>query len=137
MLNWIKNLFKRRRPQGYRQICYRYDPDIQPKNGDNIPVHDADDAMSKILSAAMNSKDGGVFGIFEDDHITIETLGVTKMSEYHYLEKGEIVQEDDETDKCVDPWRDAAVWKKVHPGNVGDAAPDPKYPSHRIFRRKL
>lgn len=56
---------------------------------------------------------------------------------YRRLEKGEVIQAGDETDGCADPWRDMPVWKPVHPGNIGDAAPDPQYPAHRIFRRPI
>jgi hypothetical protein len=55
--------------------------------------------------------------------------------EYRRLKKGEIIQEGDEVDSCVDAWRDEAVWKLA--GNVGEPAPDPQYPSHRQYRRPL
>lgn len=57
--------------------------------------------------------------------------------EYRRLEKGEIIQEGDEIDRCVDAWRDDPVWEPVHPANIGDAAPDPQYPAHRQFRRPV
>ena len=57
------------------------------------------------------------------------------MSDYRILKKGEIIQEGDETDRCVDPWRDDSVWGPTE--NIGQPAPDPQYPSHRVYRRKV
>jgi hypothetical protein len=57
------------------------------------------------------------------------------MSEYYYLKKGEIIQEGDECDVCNDGWRDDPVWKKTT--CVGQLAPDPQYPSHRVYRRLI
>jgi hypothetical protein len=57
------------------------------------------------------------------------------MSDYRILKRGEIIQEGDETDRCTDPWRDDPAWEPA--GNIGQPAPDPKYPSHRIYRRKV
>lgn len=58
-------------------------------------------------------------------------------TEYRHLGKGETIQEGDETDRCNDPWRDDAKWEPVHPSSIGEAAPDPAFPSHRIFRRPV
>jgi hypothetical protein len=52
---------------------------------------------------------------------------------YRYLEKDEIICEGDEVDVCNDGWRDNPEWKKTT--CVGQKAPDPKYPSHRRYRR--
>lgn len=57
--------------------------------------------------------------------------------QYKRLEKGEIIQAGDETDDCADPWRDQPKWKQVNQGNIGDAAPDPRYPSHRQYGRPM
>ena len=57
------------------------------------------------------------------------------MSEYRLLEKGEIIQGGDELDGCCDPWRDAPEW--VPAGSVGEPAPDPRYPAHRKYRRRV
>lgn len=54
--------------------------------------------------------------------------------EYRILNKGEIIQEGDEYDNCRDAWRDDAVW--VPARNIGEPAPDPAFPAHRIYRRK-
>jgi len=56
-------------------------------------------------------------------------------NKYRYLKKNEIIQEGDEVDICADGWRDDPVWVKTT--CVGDKAPDPCYPSHRIYRRKI
>lgn len=55
---------------------------------------------------------------------------------YRYLRHGEIIQEGDEIDGCVNPWRDDPAWEPVHSESVGKAAPDPQYPSHRQYRRR-
>ena len=57
------------------------------------------------------------------------------MTDYRILKKGEIIQEGDETDGCADPWRDDPVWEPA--GNIGEPAPDPQYPSHCVYRRKV
>ena len=54
---------------------------------------------------------------------------------YRRLEKGEIIQEGDETDGCADPWRDDPIWEPA--GNIGEPAPDPQFPSHRQYRRPV
>jgi hypothetical protein len=52
---------------------------------------------------------------------------------YRMLKKGEIVQEGDEVDACADGWRDGPVWEPAR--RIGIPAPDPQYPSHRVYRR--
>jgi hypothetical protein len=39
-----------------------------------------------------------------------------------------------ETDRCVDPWKDWPKWEPVHPDDIGQPAPDPRFVAHRIFR---
>lgn len=56
---------------------------------------------------------------------------------YRLLGKGEIIRAGDETDRCIDPWRDDVKWEPVAPATIGEKAPDPAFPSHRIFRRKV
>lgn len=55
---------------------------------------------------------------------------------YYYLEKGDIIKEGDEVDACRDGWRDDPIWEKVK-HRIGCPAPDPQYPAHSVFRRKL
>ena len=55
--------------------------------------------------------------------------------EYRHLKHGEIIQPGDEVDACRDAWRDDPVWKPA--GNIGEPAPAPQYPAHRIYRRKI
>jgi len=57
------------------------------------------------------------------------------MVEYRYLEKDEIIQKGDETDYCRDPWRDPPIWMLAL--NIGEKAPDPRFPAHRIYRRRV
>jgi len=54
---------------------------------------------------------------------------------YRFLKHGEMIREGDEVDACADPWRDNARWGPTK--DVGQLAPDPKYPAHRIYRRKI
>jgi hypothetical protein len=54
---------------------------------------------------------------------------------YRILKHGEIIQEGDEVDACVNPWRDDPKWEQA--ANIGQSAPDPKYPSHSVYRRKI
>lgn len=56
-------------------------------------------------------------------------------STYRYLEAGEIIQDGDEVDICRDPWRDDPVW--IPATAIGRPAPDPKFPAHQIYRRKV
>jgi len=57
------------------------------------------------------------------------------MNEYRRLEMGEIIQEGDEYDDCANPWHDEPVW--IPATNIGEAAPNPIYVSHRQYRRKI
>jgi hypothetical protein len=59
------------------------------------------------------------------------------MDGYRLLEKGEVIEADDETDACRDAWRDDARWVKVPPHMVGKQASDPQYVSHSIYRRRV
>lgn len=54
---------------------------------------------------------------------------------YRNLDKGEIIQAGDEYDNCANPWRDDAVW--VPANDIGGIAPDPQYPAHRLYRRRV
>lgn len=54
---------------------------------------------------------------------------------YRRLEKDEIIQEGDEVDNCANPWKDDAKW--VPATCIGERAPDPQYPAHRQYRRKI
>jgi hypothetical protein len=54
---------------------------------------------------------------------------------YHYLEEGEIIQKGDEVAFCNDGWRDDPKWMKAT--CIGDPAPDPRFFSHRTYRRKV
>jgi len=55
---------------------------------------------------------------------------------YRMLKKGEIVRKGDEVDACADGWRDDPDWQPAV-NSVGSPAPDPRYPAHRLFRRKV
>lgn len=59
------------------------------------------------------------------------------LSQWRILEKGEIIQFGDEMDQSVDPCHDVAKWEPVSDLLVGKRAPDPSYPSHRTFRRRV
>jgi hypothetical protein len=52
---------------------------------------------------------------------------------YRQLEEGEIIKEGDEVDCCGNSWHDAPVWMPTE--CLGQPAPDPLFPAHRIYRR--
>jgi hypothetical protein len=54
---------------------------------------------------------------------------------WRQLAAGERIQEGEWVDMAHDGWRDDPQW--VPATNIGDTAPDPAYPAHRIFRRVL
>ena len=55
---------------------------------------------------------------------------------YRQLEMGEVVQEGDEIFCSDHPWHGGNErWEPVTPDQVGQIAPDPRYVSHRRFRR--
>lgn len=54
---------------------------------------------------------------------------------WRQLKAGERVEKGDWVDMARDGWRDDPKW--IPASNIGEAAPDPAYPSHRIFRRVL
>ena len=56
--------------------------------------------------------------------------------EYRRLEYGEIIRNGDEIDACNDGWRDDPKWIPVTTC-IGQTAPNPIYPSHRQYRRKI
>lgn len=55
---------------------------------------------------------------------------------YRRLEEGELIQEGDEIDSCVNAWHDDAVWKPVTNG-IGTPAPNHNYVAHRQYRRPI
>lgn len=56
-------------------------------------------------------------------------------TEYRILEEGEIVQEGDEVD-AAPGWNDKSRWEPAGI-TVGKPAPNPNYPAHRIYRRRI
>lgn len=57
-------------------------------------------------------------------------------NDYRLLNEGEIIQAGDEVDICNNGWHDAPKWEPVK-NTIGQAAPNPSYPSHRRYRRKI
>jgi hypothetical protein len=57
------------------------------------------------------------------------------IDEWRQLEAGEIIQEGDERDACVNPMKDDAVWERVPPDDIGKPAPT-HYPAHTVYRRR-
>lgn len=63
------------------------------------------------------------------------TAGAFMDDNYRILEEGEIIKEGDEIDAGL-AWNDPVRW--VPAGiTVGKPAPNPHYPSHRIYRRRI
>ena len=56
------------------------------------------------------------------------------MTRYRILRNGELIQDGDEVDASRGPCDDAK-WMPVGERMIGKPAPDPRYPSHRIYRR--
>lgn len=54
---------------------------------------------------------------------------------YYYLKHGEIIQEGDECEVSA-KWNDPPKWV-IAEHTVGQPAPDPQYPAHRIYRRLI
>ena len=54
---------------------------------------------------------------------------------YRRLETGEVIQDGDECDVCNDGWRDEPDWRQTT--CIGELAPDPSFPAHRQYRRKI
>jgi len=55
--------------------------------------------------------------------------------EYRRLNAGEIIIAGDEVDACNDGWKDEPKWRPA--SCIGKPAPDPSFPSHRMYRRKI
>ena len=56
------------------------------------------------------------------------------MDKYYYLKEGETIKEGDEVDMSIG-WNDPPLWQKTTV--AGSKAPDPQYPAHRRYRRKV
>jgi hypothetical protein len=54
---------------------------------------------------------------------------------YRQLNEGEAIMAGDEVDMSRDGWRDDPKW--VATTCAGELAPDPRYASHRVYRRKI
>lgn len=53
---------------------------------------------------------------------------------YYYLKKDEIIKQGDEVE-ISNSFNDPAKWVKAT--LIGGKAPDPMYPAHSIYRRKI
>lgn len=58
----------------------------------------------------------------------------TDQTEYRILEEGEIIQEGDEVE-VSEKWNDEFRW--VPAKQIGKPAPNPHYPAHRVYRRRV
>lgn len=57
---------------------------------------------------------------------------------YRLLNHGEIVLATDERHYSDHPWHGGNErWDKPQDSDIGQPAPDPKYPAHRLFRRAI
>jgi len=52
---------------------------------------------------------------------------------WRILEKGEVVEKSDWVDSANDGWNNDPIWEPA--SRIGEAAPDPMFPAHRVFRR--
>lgn len=55
---------------------------------------------------------------------------------YRQLIAGEIIQPGDEIDACVNAMKEQPRWEPVTQC-IGEPAPDPSFPAHRIYRRRI
>lgn len=55
---------------------------------------------------------------------------------YRILRAGEIIQDGDECDASNDPWHGVPAWQTVE-NTIGQPAPDPAYPAHTLYRRRI
>jgi len=99
---------------------------IDPSEITDDQVREVEDAVGMAC---------GAWDMVDPKEIIAASMSLKKESAYRFLEKGETIQEGDEVDACADPWRDNPVWRPAK--CIGQPAPDPKYPSHRIYRRKV
>lgn len=82
---------------------------------------------------------GGLARAEHDERMGICRLRGFRTERYAYrsLKEGEVVQPGDELDCCRNPWRDYPVWRPAPQEDIGTRAPDPRYVSHRQYRRKI
>ena len=57
-------------------------------------------------------------------------------NKYRILEKGEVIRKGDEVE-ISNSWKDPAKWVDAAEHTLGTTAPDPRYPAHRMYRRKI
>lgn len=50
------------------------------------------------------------------------------------LKQGDVIQDGDWLDSCNNGWKDDPLWVPAI-NSIGEPAPDPSYPAHRIYRR--
>lgn len=65
-----------------------------------------------------------------------ETKEMSTDEKWRVLNLGEVVREGDQSDAAADGYNDEPDWRPVRDGAIGCIAPDPRYPSHRRFRRR-
>lgn len=86
-----------------------------------------DDSSDKSTEDAVREAIRGA-GIF-DNEIDWDSV------EWRELKAGEVIQEGDFVDVAKDGWRDNPEWQPAT--CIGETAPDPRFPSHRTYRRIL
>jgi len=96
-----------------------------------IALHNA----AQAYAASMKPRDCAQYA--DETAAWSEPQDGNETASWRLLKKGEIIQLGDETDRCANPWKDDAKWEPVSELSVGQEAPDPSYPSHRIFRRRV
>lgn len=76
------------------------------------------------------------YDIRMEEHEIFEWMERYRKAKFYYqLKKGEIIQEGDECE-ASNGWNDPAKW--VPAGiTIGQPAPDPIYPAHRVYRRLI
>lgn len=66
-----------------------------------------------------------------------QVLTIEKIErKYYHLKEGEIIQEGDEVE-ISSKWNDPPKWVKASERTIGTPAPDPRFISHRKYRRLI
>jgi len=60
---------------------------------------------------------------------------IMEKEKYYYLKKGEIIQDGDEVEMS-NKYNDPVKWIPAA-NTVGQAAPDPQFMAHRVYRRLI
>ena len=119
--------------------------DLRTKAADALDALTAEVTRYRALFEAADEWQDAMFGperasiakICSVEHaLCLRIVQIKSPDDYYYLKAGEIIQQGDEVDACVDGWRDDPKWIPAV-GRIGQSAPDPRFPSHSRYRRRI